>query len=174
MCVIQNMKNGAKSFLIYPGKQKIYPEKLNIDPGNVLPAAWSPLLMQLWHRAISLLPQHTKDLFLKSAASAGTDCSVPGNAKLLCGSQTSLHLLPCQDPSWLMLFFALLFFAVFPQQVCFKHHHPEANSCKRTQYTLLPLSFMGCCLQGHSFNKHWANLQSLYLCFALFNFMLLG
>lgn len=117
MCVIQNTKNGAKSFLIYPGKQKIYPEKLNIDPRNVLPAAWNPLLTQLWHRAISLLSQHTKDLFLKPAASAGTDCSVPGNAKLLCGLGTSLCLLPFQDPGWQMLLFALLFFAVFPQQV---------------------------------------------------------
>lgn len=115
MCEIQNMRNRAKSFLIYPGKQKIYPEKLNIDPRNVLPAAWNPLLTQLWPRAISLLSRHTKDVFLKPAASAGTDCSASGNAKLLYGLGTSLCLVPFQDPSWLMP--ACSLHPAFPQQV---------------------------------------------------------
>lgn len=129
--------------------------------------------MQLWHRAISLLSWHTRDLFLKPAASVRTDCSASGNANLLCALRTSLHLVPFQDPSWVMLIFAPCL-STAGHQVCFKHCHPEPNLHKGTQYTLLSLSFMGCCLQGHSFNNHRVNLQSLNLCFTLFNFLLLG
>lgn len=158
------MKNRAKSFLIYPGKQ------LHIGPGDMLSVPWNPLLMQLWHRAIGLLSGHTKDIFLKPTASVGTDWTVPGNAKLICGVRTSFHLVPFQNPSWAMLIFAPCL-PTAGHQVCFKHHHPEANLRERTQHTLLSLSFMGCCLWGHSFNNHRPNLQSLNLCFALCNFL---
>lgn len=124
-----------------------------------------------------MLSRPTKDLFPKPAASAGTDCPVSENTKLLCGLQTSLCLVPFQDPSWLMLFFAPCL-STAGHQVCFKHHHLQANLYKGTQYTLHSLSspytlHSLCCLQGQSFNYHRVNLQTLYLCFALFNFLLL-
>lgn len=157
------MKNRANSFLIYPGKQ------LHIGPRDVLPVPWNPLLTQLWHRAIGLLSGHTRDIFLKPTPRVGMDWTALGNAKLICGLRTTLHLVPFQNPSCVMLFFTPCL-PTAGHQVCFKRHHPEANLRKRTQHTLLSLSLMDCCLQGHSFNNHRVNIQSLNLGSALSTF----
>lgn len=120
----------TNSFIIYPRKQ------LHIGPRDMLPVPWNPLLMQLWHRAISLLSGHTKGIFLKPTASVGTEWTVPGNAKLICGLRTPLICSPSRIHTCSL-------HSVFPQQghrVCFKDHHPEANTHKRDMHALLSFS----------------------------------
>ena len=124
----------------------------------MLPVPWNPLLPQLWHGANSLLSGHTKEIFLKPTASGGTDRTVPGNAKLICGLRAPLHLVPFQNPSWVTLFFAPCAPAA-GHRVCFTHHHPEANLRKRTAHPLRSPSFAGCCSWDHSFNHHRVHLQ---------------